>query len=291
MAQMLDKDKAQKAQIDQLTQKVESLEKQLSGDFDEVDKLKLRCEELENNVDYFKKQKENAILQMNKAIHDMNVNMSELQTQLSNAHAAEKKLRQEIQSCQSQKDRLHNELEKAGTATELKGHRQQELEKSIKYQNEKMAVMTGTIEGLERSVLDQKETLSKFTSQMKLIQEQLSKAEKDLKDEQKKNDKFTQANDIVKSALEKLKKPQETIENTLSCLSCLQYLQAEKPPLTLKCGHSICANVSAFVRIIVCSVLTSIATRPAKTAQSSAKNANSKPKTKISKKTQKQSAS
>jgi hypothetical protein len=36
---------------------------------------------------------------MNKAIHDMNVNMSELQTQLSNAHAAEKKLRQEIQSC------------------------------------------------------------------------------------------------------------------------------------------------------------------------------------------------
>jgi hypothetical protein len=56
---------------------------------------------------------------------------------------------------------------------------------------------------------------------MKLIQEQLSKAEKDLKDEQKKNDKFTQANDIVKSALEKLKKPQETIENTLSCLSCL----------------------------------------------------------------------
>ena len=38
-----------------------------------------------------------------------------------------------------------------------------------------------------------------------------------------------------------IKTPIDSIEGTLSCLSCLGFLEAEKP-LTLKCVHSICAD-------------------------------------------------
>lgn len=51
---------------------------------------------------------------------------------------------------------------------------------------------------------------------------------------------MSKAKDIVLAAIEKIKQPIAIIEQTLSCLSCLEYLQADKPPYTLKCGHSIC---------------------------------------------------
>lgn len=40
-------------------------------------------------------------------------------------------------------------------------------------------------------------------------------------------------------SIQKLKKSHESINTTLSCLSCLEYLQE---PLTLICGHSICVK-------------------------------------------------
>lgn len=45
----------------------------------------------------------------------------------------------------------------------------------------------------------------------------------------------------MKSMHEKMKVGMQPIESTLSCLSCLEYL-AEPSPLTLICGHSICAK-------------------------------------------------
>jgi len=44
-------------------------------------------------------------------------------------------------------------------------------------------------------------------------------------------------------AIAKMKKSFESIDTTLSCLSCLEFLN---DPLTLVCGHSICLKVSVY---------------------------------------------
>lgn len=67
-----------------------------------------------------------------------------------------------------------------------------------------------------------------------------SQLEISLKKEQGRNDDLNRFKDVVASVLDRLKKPEEAISGTLSCLSCLNFLSADKP-MTLKCGHSICA--------------------------------------------------
>lgn len=49
-------------------------------------------------------------------------------------------------------------------------------------------------------------------------------------------------------AIAKMKKSFESIDTTLSCLSCLEYLQE---PLTLVCGHSICLKVLILQLILI----------------------------------------
>lgn len=80
------------------------------------------------------------------------------------------------------------------------------------------------------------------------IQDQIEK-EKEAKDKvfaqlkksQAECDKLNKTKDIINSAIEKIKKPNDAIDSTLSCLSCLNYLTKDKAQ-TLICGHSICAE-------------------------------------------------
>jgi len=53
-------------------------------------------------------------------------------------------------------------------------------------------------------------------------------------------EKMNQIKKGILDAITKMKKSFESIDTTLSCLSCLEYLQ---DPLTLVCGHSICVKV------------------------------------------------
>ena len=57
---------------------------------------------------------------------------------------------------------------------------------------------------------------------------------------QKQADKLIATKKGILDALVKMKKSADSIETTLSCLSCLEYLT---DPLTLACGHSICRKV------------------------------------------------
>lgn len=56
-------------------------------------------------------------------------------------------------------------------------------------------------------------------------------------DHQKKVEKLTQIKKGILDAITKMRKSLESIDATLSCLSCLEFLVE---PLTLQCGHSIC---------------------------------------------------
>ena len=92
------------------------------------------------------------------------------------------------------------------------------------------------------------ERLEKMTQEVKEIREseeiltgQLAKTEVKVRTEQIKNDKLTEVTDGIKSMHEKMKVGFQPVESTLSCLSCLEYL-IEPEPLTLVCGHSICAK-------------------------------------------------
>lgn len=53
------------------------------------------------------------------------------------------------------------------------------------------------------------------------------------------NDRLTKVTTGLQSIYEKMKVGMQPIEQTLSCLSCLEYL-SEPNPHTLICGHSIC---------------------------------------------------
>ena len=57
---------------------------------------------------------------------------------------------------------------------------------------------------------------------------------------QKKAEKLGLIKKGIVDAIAKMKKSVESIDTTLSCLSCLEYLV---DPLTLVCGHSICQKV------------------------------------------------
>ena len=79
-----------------------------------------------------------------------------------------------------------------------------------------------------------------------MIREDVKQIEAKWKKEKKENDKLNDSKEKVQAIVERLKKPQEAIDSTLSCLSCLTYL-SEPKPLTLQCGHSICNNVRDYL--------------------------------------------
>mmetsp|Transcript_26662 Transcript_26662/g.35675 ORF Transcript_26662/g.35675 Transcript_26662/m.35675 type:complete len:94 (+) Transcript_26662:390-671(+) len=88
--------------------------------------------------------------------------------------------------------------------------------------------------------------MEKMVQEMKEIREaeevlnqQLENTDKKLKAEQDKNDRLSRVTTGLQSIYEKMKVGMQPIEQTLSCLSCLEYL-AEPNPHTLVCGHSIC---------------------------------------------------
>eukprot|EP00353_Schmidingerella_taraikaensis_P001186 CAMPEP_0185597146 /NCGR_PEP_ID=MMETSP0434-20130131/81180_1 /TAXON_ID=626734 ORGANISM="Favella taraikaensis, Strain Fe Narragansett Bay" /NCGR_SAMPLE_ID=MMETSP0434 /ASSEMBLY_ACC=CAM_ASM_000379 /LENGTH=90 /DNA_ID=CAMNT_0028225789 /DNA_START=1390 /DNA_END=1662 /DNA_ORIENTATION=- len=72
-----------------------------------------------------------------------------------------------------------------------------------------------------------------------VLNQQLENTDKKLKAEQDKNDRLSRVTTGLQSIYEKMKVGMQPIEQTLSCLSCLEYL-AEPNPHTLVCGHSIC---------------------------------------------------
>ena len=81
--------------------------------------------------------------------------------------------------------------------------------------------------------------------EVKLKLDRVTLLETTLKKEQARNDDLNRFRDVISSVLDRMKKPTESIESTLSCLSCLNFL-GEPKPMTLKCGHSICALVSSY---------------------------------------------
>lgn len=87
-----------------------------------------------------------------------------------------------------------------------------------------------------------KEKLRKLEERAKTLDEKNSKLNSELKREKSENDTMNKSLQLLKSAFEKLTKSAKAIEQQLSCLSCLDYLDA--PAMTLICGHSICKTVS-----------------------------------------------
>lgn len=73
------------------------------------------------------------------------------------------------------------------------------------------------------------------------MQKKQSILEKELMANQKQADKLVTIKKGIVDAIAKMKKSFESIDTTLSCLSCLEYLNN---PLTLVCGHSICQKVN-----------------------------------------------
>ena len=76
-----------------------------------------------------------------------------------------------------------------------------------------------------------------------VINQQLDQSQKKLRAEKVENEKLAKIVSNIQSLYEKMKVGMQPIEQTLSCLSCLEYL-SEPNPLTLICGHSICGKVS-----------------------------------------------
>ena len=69
---------------------------------------------------------------------------------------------------------------------------------------------------------------------------QLASIKQETEQHMKNAEKMNQIKKGILDAIAKMKKSFESIDTTLSCLSCLEYLQ---DPLTLVCGHSICLKV------------------------------------------------
>lgn len=74
-----------------------------------------------------------------------------------------------------------------------------------------------------------------------VINQQLDQSQKKLRAEKVENEKLAKIVSNIQSLYEKMKVGMQPIEQTLSCLSCLEYL-SEPNPLTLICGHSICGK-------------------------------------------------
>ena len=82
-----------------------------------------------------------------------------------------------------------------------------------------------------------------------VLNQHLEENQKKLRNEKVECAKLGQIASNMKSMHEKMKVGMQPIESTLSCLSCLEYL-AEPSPLTLICGHSICAKVSILLLML-----------------------------------------
>jgi len=96
---------------------------------------------------------------------------------------------------------------------------------------------------MQEQLKKEEEANQKNEKVIEKVKEESKIVETKLKKERVANDKLNDGKDKVQAVLDKLKKPTEAIDSTLSCLSCLTFL-SEPKPLTLTCGHSICNNVS-----------------------------------------------
>lgn len=89
------------------------------------------------------------------------------------------------------------------------------------------------------------------------------------------NDRLFQQKEGFTRAFEKVRSNFETVEQTLSCLSCLEFLSDKA--LTLICGHSICQKVSFnshhLIYLVLYSASTCTVILRAKTHWYSVKNA------------------
>ena len=93
---------------------------------------------------------------------------------------------------------------------------------------------------VRQSEIEIKQLKHEFTTQSQQIQS----LEKQLSNEKKANDKLTNKCNGIESVFDKMKQGWMQMEQTLSCLSCLEFLGKDNP-WTLICGHSICNKVSS----------------------------------------------
>lgn len=85
---------------------------------------------------------------------------------------------------------------------------------------------------LIKQLQESKEAKDKAEKVVVQVKEEHKQTETKLKKERVQNDKLNEGKDKVNAVLEKMKRPTEQIDSTLSCLSCLTYL-SEPKPLTL----------------------------------------------------------
>jgi len=78
-----------------------------------------------------------------------------------------------------------------------------------------------------------------FPLEIKKLTDKYNTVASEMKKYQDINDDLERIKKEIIRILQKNRKNVETLDGTLSCLSCLEYL---KDPLTLVCGHSICRN-------------------------------------------------
>ena len=78
-----------------------------------------------------------------------------------------------------------------------------------------------------------------FNSEIEKIKEKYRKLEEEMHSVTKRLGEEEMLRKRIESILDRNKKDVEDLDSTLSCLSCLEYLQE---PLTLICGHSICRS-------------------------------------------------
>ncbi|CDW71255.1 viral a-type inclusion protein [Stylonychia lemnae] len=79
--------------------------------------------------------------------------------------------------------------------------------------------------------------LKQFKDQIEQMMKKQTTLERDLQANQKQAERLVIVKKGIMDAIAKMKKSFESIDTTLSCLSCLEFLN---DPLTLVCGHSIC---------------------------------------------------
>lgn len=76
-----------------------------------------------------------------------------------------------------------------------------------------------------------------FPMEIKKLTDKYNHCAEEMKKYQQVNEDLERIKKEIIRILQKNRKNVETLDGTLSCLSCLEYL---KDPLTLVCGHSIC---------------------------------------------------
>lgn len=111
-----------------------------------------------------------------------------------------------------------------------------ELKARLDQYRTKLQISDEKLRFLEQDV----KTITDHCSELKVSLEQaLNTSDKEKRDKEKLQDRMK----TIENEFQRMKDAWSQMEQTMSCLSCLEYLGKDNP-WTLLCGHSICNKVS-----------------------------------------------